>query len=456
MSSLNILYLSYILVLFGSVFTHGFYSFGGAILLLGSFFLLNFQTKTDPHLATDDNRSNNLSKVVLIISTSLSILFYGGLYQQNIYSIFNISQFLLAVAFLLSLLYLFDIKKQIIVKHKFPLLILIFIVIHFLMIISSPDPKIDIFSSLKYGISALLSFKNPYQEIYPQLYPGKILDYFSYFPTILFFFLPFNVFLGDVRFGIVFAQIIIVFILLKLFKKNNIERDISEIFILIFLYYPLNSYITEESFVDIIIILGLVFFLYYIYYPLKNNNFLFLISMFLMNTKQIIFFLIPIFLYKGGILKDIKGVIKIYLFASIFSLPFIIWSWKDFIYDVILIYFQPPQGVSANYSLNVRSLFVNYLNINFNQNLFLIISTLILFITLKRMDKSKQSIFKGLSFFFLGFFLFGSIAYLNHYYLVANFLLIYICSLILDCNNCSPAKSSHKRKVFQKEAVKLV
>lgn len=446
MDAISGIFISYLFVLFGSIFTHGFYSFSGVIILLGSLVLLLLSYKFSSFKSRINNNILFFAKLILIHSTIFSLLLYGGLYQVNIYYIVQISQVLLSIAFILSLLYLFDDSSLVFVKSKFKYLIVIFIIVHFLMIVSSPDPKIDIFRSLKYGSAGLLSLKNPYQEVFPQLYQGKILNYFSYFPTILFYFFPFQIIFGDVRIGIIFAQLIIAFLLNRLFQKNKIQPEMSQILILLFLYFPLNSYITEQSFVDVVIVLGTVLLLYYIYYPLNNNKFLYLISMFLMNTKQIFFVLTPLFLYKNNYFKDMKSAIKCYFFSSLLSLPFILWSWRDFLYDTVFIYFQPPHGVSADASLNIRSLLVNFFHISVGQNIFLILTGILLLIVLFKRSSQKYSLFRDFSIFFLGFFIVGSFAYMNHYYLAASLILVYICSLILDTNHSSPAKPFHKRK----------
>ena len=452
MDAISSLLISYLFVLLGSIFTHGFYSFSGVVIILVSFVLLIFSYKYPSY---ERNKNRNLlffAKFILIQSSIFSLLLYGGLYQVNIFSIVQISQILLMIAFILTLLYLFN-RPLVFVKSKFKYLIVIFIIVHFLMIVSSPDPKIDIFRSLKYGSAGLLSLKNPYQEVYPQLYHDKILNYFSYFPTILFYFFPFQIIFGDVRVGIVFAQLLIAFLLYRLFKKNKIQPVMSQILILIFLYFPLNSYITEQSFVDVIIVLGIILLFYYVYYPVNNDKFLYLSSILLMNTKQIFFVLTPLFLFRNNYLKDMKSVIKCYFFSSLLSLPFFLWSWRDFLYDTVLIYFQPPQGVSADASLNIRSLLVNFFHITVNQNIFLILAGVLLLIVLYKSNSQKNSLFRGFSIFFLGFFIVGSIAYMNHYYLAASLILIYICSLILDTNHSSPAKPINKRNESQKQFI---
>ncbi len=442
MNDVNVIFLSYLLIIIGSVFTHGFYSFGGVIIILGSFLLLNLRgTFSSQKMLNGSYYQSHIITILLIISTALSVLLYGGLYQREIWYISEISQLLLIVSFLLSLLYIFPEKKSFIFRYKFPAMILIFLFVQVLMIISSPDPLIDIFRSLKYGTAALASFRNPYQEIYPAIYQGKVLDYFSYFPAILFYILPFRLILGDPRYGIIFGQILVVFIIYRVLRIHRFDVRLSEILVLLFIYYPLNSYITEQSFVDIVILLGVTFFLFFIYWPQKKSYVFYIACIILMNTKQLFFFLMPVFLYRTGIIKSIKEALKVYLLAFILPLPFLVWSAKDFLYDTIFIYLLPPQGVSADLSLNLRALFVNFAHVRLSQNVFLIWTLLYFIFVIWTTGRKNISLFQSLCRFFVGFFLLGSIAYLNHYYLASGLTLLYAFSLLLDNNNRRPAKA---------------
>lgn len=447
MISVNLVLVAYFLLLLGTIFTHGFYSFGGVIILIGVFVVLmslyGGEVEQDAKRAKV-NDSCHLLTLLLVLSTALSLLLYGGLYQVGDYSFFHIyvSKLLLSVAFLISIFYL---KKNdfqsIIAKHKFGILMAIFVIVHILMIISSPDPKIDIFRSLKYGTSSLLSLRNPYQEIFPSLYGDKLLNYFSYFPSILYYFLPFNAVLGDPRYGIIFAQLATVLLLYRVFGASGIKEPLRQVFVLLFLYYPLSSYITEQSFVDAVIILGMTALLYVFRLFSKESKYVPIIVMFLMNTKQLFFFLLPIFLLKGGVFRKLKECIKAYVVGLLFVMPFLVWSWYDFVYDTIIIYFEPPQGVSADLSLNLRALLVNFFQFKLDSSLFLVLIFFLLFFVLYKTNRTTTGFFQGVSFFVFGFFLFGTIAYLNHYYLAGGLLLLYAASLLLDYYDGRPAKT---------------
>lgn len=445
--------IAYLLLILGTVFTHGFYSFSGVVLLLISLGILLSEDKLPSYSDTVNKLPSYLLSFVLINSVVFSFLLYGGIYQSNLYYLKKISTLLLGLSVWLSLLYILpsdrswvtNVLAKFLLRHKFSILICISIVVNILMIISSPDPYIDIFRSLKYGTRELASLTNPYEAVYPQLYEGKTLNYFSYFPAILGYFLPFNLLFGDVRMGIVGAHIIILFLLFTLFRQKKINTDISEVMLLLFAYYPLQPYITEQSFVDIVIVLGLILILYIMNSgrDSKWHKWFYLVIALTMNTKQIFFVVLPLFLYLSKYLRNLREVIKVISLASLLVLPFLIWSWKDFVYDTVLIYLQPPQGVSADLSLNLRALIVNFFELKLDQNVFLaLIAVYSVFIILTA--ARKREFYKPICLFFFGFFLFGSIAYLNHYYLVGNILLIYIVSLILNSNNRYPAKSGEK------------
>ncbi len=438
------------LTILGVTFTHGFYSFAGVVILIVGLLLLTFVRKlsfaeTD---VIDQQSSYYLLTNTLVLSVSLSLIVYGGLYQRDIFGIPFISKILLGGSLVLATSYLMQLPtiKTSFQRYRFYLLLSSMVLVQLLMILSSPDPKIDIFYSLKYGARALINFENPYQAVYPQVYEGKVLNYFAYFPTTLAYYSFFS-FLFDPRLGIICAHVLIVFLIRRIFTLfPHIPKNTSEVASLLFLYYPLLPFITEQSFTDSLTVLLCTLLFYYI---VKNSRSKILyVIVLIMNIKQVYFVFFPLMMYKMRALKNLMSVVKAYMLGLVLTAPFLLFSLKDFLYDTVFIYLQPPQGTVYSASLNLRALLDNAFSLNINPNVLFGLTILYFALLFFRRDKK---IVQGydiwlLPQFFYGLFILGGFAYLNHYFLVSQLLLLYCVSLLLNSYNGNPGKSPTIRK----------
>lgn len=445
----NIAIAVYVLTLLGVSFTHGFYSFGGVTILIVGFLLFTYAGRGSSLESKTKGQSilDTLTHT-LLLSVTLCLILYGGLYQIDMFGIPQISRILLGVAVLLTATYYLQLRGRIgtfITKHRFFVLVGVMVVVQFLMIISSPEPKIDIYYSLKYGAQSLLRFENPYQVVYPQVYEGKVLNYYSYFPTTLTYY-SFFTFLFDPRLGIIFAHVVIAGLVRKMFVRfPSLPKNMSEVSALLFLYYPLLPFITEQSFTDSLTVLLCTILLYQIMQQ-KQTKLMFTLVL-LMNIKQVYFALVPLMMYKLRVIKNLSTLSKTYITGLLLPLPFLLLSARDFVYDTIFIYFQPPQGTVYSASLNIRALLVNAFSFNINPNLLFGVALVYFLYLFTRKDNShsKNIDIRLLPQFFYGLFIFGGFAYLNHYFLVSQLILLYGLNLLFNSYNSNPSKASKKR-----------
>lgn len=101
--------IAYIILLFGYIFTKGFYSFGSAVLILVSLFLLLvlvLDIKIEFPRRVRKKEFELFLLITTFISIILSLILYGGLYQK-ILPLVSISKILSAAAVLLGLMSFF-------------------------------------------------------------------------------------------------------------------------------------------------------------------------------------------------------------------------------------------------------------------------------------------------------------------------------------------------------------
>ena len=426
----------YFLLSFGYIFSRGFYSSIGSLIILISIILTVlkilkpdfFYPGTRPAKLGGSVRGWDFKikkkllisvfSVSLFLNISLTALLYGGLYQYFKPAVL-MSNILLKIMLVLSLALLFNLEKKYL-RPVLKLLFIIWLVLHLLMIVSSPRPLIDVFDYLKQGALAFWQGKNPYSISYQKMYLDVMPNYYSYFPFMIFYTLPFVLIFNDPRFSFVFSQITIFYFLAYKFswKDKCFGQLFSVLIALLILFHPLSLYMTEQSYTEPLVFLEILLLYYFLTKKNKFSAFVYGISL---ATKQYLFFLAP-FLYKNKLFKK-KHFFYAFLVFFLLISPFFLASPKDFVYDTILLQnIFPPryEGLTFFSSLfrlfKLRYPFVIALTIWLGFGIFLI----------RRNAKQQTNFILEYALFLLVFFYFNKWAFLNYYYLISNLYLLSI------------------------------
>lgn len=429
--SASTLIIIYLFLLFGYIFTRGFYSFGSfATILFGFLLFAIYYLKPQNLKVLDIIPIKSILPITLIISLILSIIFYGGLYQNKNF-LFIISQYLLAISILISTTYLMDFGKlsTTIAKWRFNILLIIAILLEIFMIISSPHPKIDVFDQLKLSSEGLIRGINPYSQIFPQIY-NYPQDYFPYLPLTAIVVLPFNIFLGDPRFTLIAANLLVVYILRKILKESS-NPLAYEAIPLIYLFHPQMTFMIEQAWIDPIISASFIAFIYSVMNKKRG-----LISGILLgitiSLKQTFILLLPfLYVYKKISRKILLGGVII-LITSI--IPFLIWDSSNFIKDIVI------NHVERRYwwhnSLTFNSFYFAQFGKNLPSFLFFLIWGGSFALILRRL-KSFPTLILGITLWFLIFYFFNYQAYIHYYSYVSSLMLTSISLAIREESNAS-------------------
>lgn len=420
-SNVNLLLITYNLLIAGYAFSRGFRSLDELTILIFTFILsIGILISKKTFIVSRNSRFSATLFLTLAISASLALLLYGGLYQHSV-AIRDLSKLLLtsvlfaSVIFILSKRVVGDSLRKIIFAY---ILITVFS-LQVLMIVSSPQPYIDAFYISKESIGGLLSGQNPYSMIFTKLYPGVTPDYYTYLPTYIYVtFLPVLLF-NDPRVAFIISQVISVYFITKILR--GVTPQIRQMALLIFLLNPMTLFVLEQSYGELLMP---VFMLGMIYFASTRRNVSSIFLGLFASLKQIHLPVIPMFLMFNGL----KGKP---LFYSIFipllsSLPFLIWSPRDFIRDNFLIYLNSPNP-SAKLSLNIPQMVETYLH--FRIPLIFTGSILVLFYLFLLKKLEKDNLFQLVYFIYIWFFavfLLGTQAFVNNYYLASSLLFLSI------------------------------
>lgn len=402
----------YLLILTGFIFSKGFFSFGGVVLMF-------LATVLFPLVLWGKYRLKNeiiTLPALLILLTVFSLIVYGGLYQQNLVLII-VSYLLLVLNILLTirLIYRQENKGESERFKIFLFLLSVAVLLRLFMIWSSPSPYIDVFDYLKYGALGFLQGQNPYSMTYTKLYTNFTSNYYGYLPGMLFLTLPFVALTHDPRYTFAASEIIIALLILN-FSKNHKSRYIHA---LLFLNNPVSLYLLEQSYTESLILLLFIFAAWL--FVKKKNILMSLILGFAAATKQYVFLTVPVFFLLFKSIRQKLAILCITLVAAFFViLPFYLWNQTDFLSDAVFLQgqFTPRYEGLSFFSLLYRFGFPFNMTVSS-----VIIGICIIFVYIqKRVDLSK--LFYLLSFLFLIFFFFNKWAFINYYYLVAQLLLV--------------------------------
>lgn len=419
--------IAYIILVIAYTPTHGFFSFGGAILILISLFTLVslLKRKADPIT----NHEGNLA-IVLFVSIALALVYYGGLYQKG-EDFKMLNQTILGICLAVSYLYLHTRSSifTFIFKYKYQFLLITAILLRFFMIRSSPSPIIDVFDQLKYGSLGMVSLQNPYQMTFPKIYTVQNPTSFAYLPGSLFFLAPFVILLNDPRYGIALGDIGFAIVLYLLLKKSDPIK--GQLLSLIYLFNPMSLFVIEQSWLDP---LTAFFIAIFIYTFIKNKNSIipFILIGFGMSIKQNIAIFFPIALIKLEL--KLKQVIWMALIPLVIIVPFILWSPTDFWHDQTAGFNPSINSASslANYSLNINSFFSRFSSLKLSNIQSLVA---IIFISSFMLIKTKR----GLENFFYCFLIIMFTitllffqAFLNYFTFISTMILLFLAINTLE------------------------
>jgi hypothetical protein len=429
---------AYVLLALGLAFNKGLYF---SPVQLG-FLVLSWLILIQPLLKKPWLRFNlnfkpvNLLLILNLFSFLLFYFFDDGMYFSSTRDYKN----LFLVKFLALIIFLFyfvdfkfdrsellaDIFKYL-NKNKFIFLILLAIMLRIMIVSYSPAPKIDVFYIFQGGSGAILNGLNPYSQNFQDVYsadecraifsdPNCHNDMFAYFPSNLLFFVPAYRFFGDYRYAnIILVSLVALFIFYSN-RKKGVDPMISELISLLILYAPLSLYVLEQGWVDQLSMALLLLSVFLFYY---NKYFAYLVFGIFLASKQY-FLIFLIFLFKN-LFKDKKIIISLITFLLIL-LPFVLWNFKDFLYDTIV--FQSLYPVSLH-SLSLNTLYKLVINHDLPGFIYLpFISLILLFILLKQKEGFINSVYSGTLILYLLFIINRGFA--NYYYFVSLMIILLI------------------------------
>jgi 4-amino-4-deoxy-L-arabinose transferase-like glycosyltransferase len=207
---------------------------------------------------------------------------------------------------------------------------------------------VDVYYVDNQAVKLILDFQNPYSPTF--LGHGYVLNTFAYLPMIPMYYAPFYL-LGDIRFGNIFADVLIMFSLYYIAKSIN--HGAAFFAPLTYAILPFSIWLTSIASTNIMV--GASFLAVSVAALLRKKHLMSALFLGLaLATNQLMFLALPPIIYYFWGERKTKYFFGSILVTTGLILPFFMQNAFRFIYDVIIFQFQRPlqkNGVFSLYSL---------------------------------------------------------------------------------------------------------
>lgn len=375
--------------------------------------------------------------LLLCIQYALFLYFAQGIYQKaGAASLFLLIYPLLLLPIILT--YLIPLARS---NHqsgqvRFYFLLASAGVLRLVMLFASPSPLIDVFTMLKEAPLQLLAGQNPYTATFSPVYPGVSPNYFTYWPMAFISQLPFVLLTGDPRVLLCIADLFSAYLLYQMGKRSHI----GELLALCYLFRPNALFIIEQSWLaslEVLLLFGAVYLLSKKKQAVSMGILLgCLTAIKPIYAATLLLFLPAIDEWKRTILAYGAGV-------ALLVLPFFLWDPGAFLTDTITFFTRDPAvmtSVPSHNSLSINTLFFLLtsrdipswaVGVLFAAVVLLLVWTL----EQRRRTAGVHAIYEPLAASILAlstFYLVNSFSFINYYYSISGFLLLWLALLPRD------------------------
>jgi len=212
----------------------------------------------------------------------------------------------------------------------------------FAFVANSP---VDVYYVDRLAAQIVLDLKSPYLQ--GVVFHNFVLNQFPYLPMIPVFYAPFYL-LGDIRFGSIFADILIMFSIYWIAKSIN--RGAAFFAPLAFALLPFSIFLT--SVISTNMMIGTAFLTLSTAALLKKN---YLVGAILLGvalaTNQLVALVLPLLIFYFWGERKFSHFLGSLLVSAGIILPFLIANPFRFVYDVVLFQFERPLQVDGSFSL---------------------------------------------------------------------------------------------------------
>jgi 4-amino-4-deoxy-L-arabinose transferase-like glycosyltransferase len=211
---------------------------------------------------------------------------------------------------------------------------------------NSPYPPVDIYYADTQAAQVVLNLQNPYIHTY--MIHGNAWDLYAYLPMVPFFYAPFYL-LGDIRYGSIFADVIIMFALYSVSKSLS-KRDVYAVFApFVYAILPMSIWLTSATGSNMMI--GTAFLMLFLVTLLKEKYAFAALFLGLgMATNQFVAALLPFFGYYLWTKRKRMHILGAVAVSAAVILPFAVANASKFIYGIFTFQLDRPLQLNGPFS----------------------------------------------------------------------------------------------------------
>lgn len=300
------------------------------------------------------------------------------------------------------------------------------------MILSSPDPQIDVFFVMQQAAQGLLEGKNPYSMVFGPSWYGK--STIAYLPATIYLAVPARLLLGDVRYTYAVGDLVVAIVLYAMVQRVSARAGESRLqarcLALLYLFNPMALFILEQSWTDTAVI-AVLFLVWFVWFRLQRPVAAAALLGIALVTKQYVVLLLP-FLWRHPRVRPAHLGCAI-LTAALLGLPLALWNFNDFLEDVLLylVRMEPKPE-----SLNLFSFAYHAAGVRLSGALALLLVPLGAVLFFRQLPSVASLTGSCTVILFLFFFLIKQ-ASLNYLYTASSYMLLWLAAVIAERWRCS-------------------
>lgn len=406
------------------------------ITLTVAIFYFNQEIITRLSIPKDKASFTFLLKLILLVNIGIMGAKLGDSAQTNWMFFSALNRILAAAALIIGATFIFSDTKKI-KRFQMPALLTIAFLIRVVSIFAAPNPPTDVFYILRDGPKLLAEGKNPYELNYPSPYGVYIPTIiFHYGPLTPFIFLPSVLLFNDPRPTLIAAEFLTALLIFQIAKNEKIDKEITSLIILLFLFHPVFSFMTEHSWPESLSTLLIVAAVYFMT-QLKNLTLTSIAVGSLLAIKSV--YALPLLTFLVLTRSKPRYILLALLIPLAASLPFLIANYQIFL-ERTQIYVTNPEKIATtlaptNISLSISAVILKFTHIVLPTYLAAIPG--VLTSALLIIKRQEQFAFCLIAIFlvFMALFMFGPFAFLYNFAMMGNILLLATLFLIPRTRN---------------------
>jgi hypothetical protein len=302
-----------------------------------------------------------------------------------------------------------------------------------LVISGRPTPHIDAYVFEQNGAARFLQGRNPYSEIYPNIYTpeesrgfmgreAKVIDYYVYPPASLFATTAGYLAGGDIRYAMLAAQTVFGLLLWRIASLTTGATWPAMALAAVYYLFPINLYLLDSAWTDPLVSCALAFF-FWTLVTKRARLWGWALGLFF-SMKQYSVVAVPLLLgQKWASSRRLTAFLGALALTALIFVPFVLWNVRDLLNDLVLEVWRTPIRTDE---MSLSALVFKTTGWAMPGSLSFVAALAVSAWLVRKAPEGPLGLALGMFAVYLAFFLFGKQAAPNYYVFLAQVMLLCI------------------------------